>query len=210
LSGTPNTKDFLANITTKAPGDFSVWFAWGNGYPTLKYIGAGVMGHEIIETITDPCACYGGWVLKAPYCWGCISDGDTSDNIEFCDYCNRPDSQNKTGGSGLLDAEGSGGISVYTNGAYGNCYWDEAGGGCRANGSIDANRIRKPLGVARYLGKGFLANAKLIWIFWGEEWKSQTNPSRTDILRNYALLDNTPYYQPLLQYNINKPGCNIR
>jgi hypothetical protein len=127
------------------------------------------------------------------------------DNIEFCDYCNRPDVQNAAGGSGLLDAEGHGGISTYTNGAYGNCYWDKAGGGCRANGSIDANRIRKQLGVARYLDKGYLAEAKMIWIFWGEEWKSQTNPSRTDILRNYALLDTTPYYQPLSQYNINKP-----
>jgi hypothetical protein len=156
------------------------------------------MGHEIIETIADPTADYMGWVLKEPYSW------DTG-NFEFCDWCNRPNAQNKSGGSGLTDPNAAG-VATYSNGGYGNCYWDEANGGCRAEGSIDGNRKRSPLRVARYLGVGFLANAQLIWIFWGEEWKSQTTPSRTDILRNYQLLDQTTYHQPLSQYNINKPN----
>jgi hypothetical protein len=131
------------------------------------------VGHEIIETITDPCGCYGGWVLQEPYSW-------PKGNYEFCDYCNKPDAQNKTGGAGLTDPNAAG-VATYSNGAYGNCYWDEANGGCRAEGSIDGNRKRPKLGVARYLKGGYLPNAKLIGIFWGAEWRSQTNPSRVEV-----------------------------
>jgi hypothetical protein len=98
----------------------------------------------------------------------------------------------------------SAGVGTYTNGAYGNAYWDDNAGSCRAPGSIDCNRVRPKANQIQYRNGPFLKNAKLIWIFWGEEWHSQVNPSREDVLRNYTF-QNTANFDPLSQHNIGKP-----
>jgi hypothetical protein len=42
-------------------------------------------------------------------------------------------------------------------------------------------------------------------IFWGEQWKSQTTPSRAQIARNIQLLLQTDYFNGLAEYNLTKP-----
>jgi hypothetical protein len=61
----------------------------------LKY-NAGTIGHEIIETASDPIPLLpGGWRLNEPF-------SDPPGNFELCDFCNDPTRTNSTGGAGGL------------------------------------------------------------------------------------------------------------
>jgi hypothetical protein len=72
--------------------------------------------------------------------------------------------------------------------SYGNTYWCNKHGGCHAPGSIDLDKQRTANNQASLNGGSPIKQPYIICIFWGEEWNSQTNPSKPDMLRNFVLL----------------------
>ena len=181
------------------------------GWADLKYV-AGVISHEITEgsaDITNHAGQETGWHLQEPFSW-------PAGNVEICDYCNDPTRANQSTGSGetftFTDPSilgggtfQGGGVGTYADGSFASTYWDDSAGGCRAPGSNDANKVRSKANKIIYSNGPFFANCKIIWIFWGSAWKTQTTPSKTQILHNFSLLEQNQYYSSLQQYNMNKP-----
>jgi hypothetical protein len=186
----------------------SVGFADGNVgsfYNGLAWIMMS-MSHEIAEAMTDPVQTSAGlaWHTKEPTCCG-------KGNCEIGDWC----TQIASGNSGdcakptpVSDTNHVWGHCTYPNGAIAQVLYSNKDGGCTAPGSDWDKHASKPTTIMYKVNANAKVwnAAKMILIFWGDQWQTQTNPSKQDVIDNFNLLLQTQYFSVLSQYdNIQPP-----
>ena len=161
--------------------------AFGNAYtPAVEGV-MQVLSHEICEYMTDPDG-QSGWLAVGGNCNG-------TGQCEIADLCT-------PGKYVSVFATGH-----YSNGAIGQAEYSNKDGGCIAPGSNDWNKSKSPTSILKKAvgGSPVKSHPKVIFIFWGSQWNTQTGPSKNDIIDNFQKLLQTPFFSVLQQYNNLQP-----